>query len=93
MPSVQVLDVRDNDLLIRYSRLVCGSYSSGQCFAFSFLPTVPHGSAVAVQLIVPPVGSIEDVHLQAGVPCRAHHKKLAVEINDELLCFGPKEIE
>jgi hypothetical protein len=33
--------------------LICGSCSSGQGFAYSFLPTLPHGSAVAVQLEVP----------------------------------------
>jgi len=28
---------------------------------------------LAVRLMVPAVGSIEDFHLQVGVPCRAHH--------------------
>ncbi len=39
------------------------------------LPSNPPGSAVHSQLFVPPVGPIEDLHLQAGVPCRAHIKK------------------
>ena len=30
---------------------------------------------LAVRLTVPPVGSVEDFHLQVGAPCRAHHKK------------------
>ena len=30
---------------------------------------------LAVRLTVPPVGSVEDFHLQAGAPCRAHQKK------------------
>jgi hypothetical protein len=34
-------------------RLLCGSCSSGQGFAYSFLPTLPHANAVAVQLGVP----------------------------------------
>ncbi len=35
------------------SRLICGSCSSGQSFACSFLPTPPRDDAVAVQLGVP----------------------------------------
>ena len=34
-------------------RLVCGSCSSGRSFACGFLPTSPHGDAVAVRLGVP----------------------------------------
>jgi len=34
-------------------RLLCGSCSSGQGFAHSFLPTLPRGNAVAVRLGVP----------------------------------------
>ena len=30
---------------------------------------------LAVRLMVPAVGPIEDFHLQVSVPCRAHHKK------------------
>ena len=30
---------------------------------------------LAVQLMVPTAGPIEDLHLQVSVPCRAHHKK------------------
>ncbi|RLA29166.1 MAG: hypothetical protein DRR11_15665, partial [Gammaproteobacteria bacterium] len=30
---------------------------------------------LAVRLIIPPVGLIEDFHLQVSAPCRAHHKK------------------
>ena len=36
-----------------HGRLVCGSCSSGQSFAFSFLPASPHEATVAVQLGVP----------------------------------------
>ena len=72
---MQVLDVRDSRLLIQRGRLVCDFCSSGLCFAFGFLPTVPRGSAVAVRLTVPPAGPVEDFHLQAGAPCRAHNPK------------------
>ncbi len=37
------------------SRLVCTSCSSGQEFAYSFLPTPPRGDAVAVRLGVPAI--------------------------------------
>ena len=32
-------------------------------------------TALAVRLMVPATGPIEDLHLQASVPCRAHKKK------------------
>ncbi len=32
-------------------------------------------TALAVWLTVPATGPVEDLHLQASVPCRAHHKK------------------
>ena len=32
-------------------------------------------AALAVQLTVPRVGSVEDFHLQEGAPCRAHKKR------------------
>ena len=32
-------------------------------------------AALAVQLTVPRVGSVEDFHLQEGAPCRAHQRK------------------
>jgi hypothetical protein len=30
---------------------------------------------LAVRLTVPPVGPVEDLHLQVGAPCRAHQKR------------------
>jgi hypothetical protein len=30
---------------------------------------------LAVRLTLPPVGRVEDFHLQVGAPCRAHQKK------------------
>jgi len=77
MPSGQVSDFRDICLLIRHAGLLCGSCSSGQRFAFGFLPTIPHNTAVAVQLTLPPDGRVEDLHLQVGAPCRAHTTKKA----------------
>jgi hypothetical protein len=38
-----------------YGCLVYGSCSSGRDFAYSFLPTLPCGNAVAVQLVVPAI--------------------------------------
>ena len=49
-------DYRASDLVASSPRcgcLLCGSCSSGRGFACSFLPTTPHGDAVAVRLAVP----------------------------------------
>jgi len=35
--------------------------------------------ALALRLTIPPVGLVEDFHLQVGAPCRAHHQKRAAE--------------
>jgi hypothetical protein len=40
--------------------------------SFRFHLTV---DTLAVKLTVPPVGSIEDLHLLVGAPCRAHKNK------------------
>src|SRR3989337_327180 len=87
MPSVQVLDFEVIGLLIRHGRLLCGFCSSGQRFAFGSLKTFPHGKALSVQLTVPPVGSVEDLHLQVDAPCRAHNKK-GVRSSARLRFFG-----
>ena len=73
--SVQLLDFEDICLLIQHRRLIYDSCSSGQHFACGFLQTVPHETALAVRLMVPAAGPIEDFHLQVSVPCRAHKKK------------------
>src|SRR5210317_1279396 len=75
MLSVQVLDFEDNRLLIQHDRLICDSCSSGQRFACGFLQLTPHDANLAVRLILPPVGCIEDLHLQVSAPCRAHDTK------------------
>jgi hypothetical protein len=94
MPSGQVWDFTDNCLLIRHAGLLCGSCSSGQRFAFGFLPTVPYNTAVAVQLTLPPDGRVEDLHLQVGAPCRAHNKKgLASLANPLILLAGATGLE
>ena len=41
--SVQVPGFEDSGLLTHCGRLVCGSCSSGQCFAFDFLQIPPRG--------------------------------------------------
>ena len=40
----------------------------------SFRPPVTRG-ALAVQLTLPRVGCVEDLHLRVSAPCRAHEKK------------------
>jgi len=75
MPSDQMSDFRDIRLLIRQAGILCGSCLSGQRFAFGFLPTIPHNTAVAAQLTLLPDRRVEDLHLQVGAPCRAHNRK------------------
>jgi hypothetical protein len=40
---------------------------------------------LAVRLTLPPVGRVEDFHLPAGAPCRAHNKKAATYSTWQLL--------
>jgi len=53
--------------------LISGFCSSPRAFALGFLPTPPHGDAVALSL---PFGFSytwrEDLHLTSYVPCPAH---------------------
>ena len=79
--------------------LICGSCSSGRDFAYSFLPTMPRGRAVAVRLVVPAIGPTGDLHPQViqpspqrpeqrlsrrYAPCLAHHEKAAPQMGDGL---------
>jgi hypothetical protein len=48
---------------------------------------------LAVQLMVPAVGPIEDFHLQVSVPCRAHHKKTPFSITKTRLIIVPRGFE
>ena len=75
MLSIQVSDFEDIRLLIQHDRLIYDSCSSGQRFACSFLQPTPHDGNLAVRLTLPPVGCVEDLHLQVSAPCRAHKKK------------------
>ena len=73
----------------RYGCLLCGSCSSGQEFACSFLPTTPRDGAVAVQLAVPAIRvrrglpppshrlatTANRMALSRHAPCLAHHGK------------------
>ena len=75
MSSVQLLDFEDNCLLVRHDRLYAIPVRQA-----SVLPAASFGfglatDTLAVQLTVPAAGSVENFHLQAGVPCRAHNKK------------------
>ena len=56
--------------------------------AASFRPRLT-AAALAVRLTVPPVGPVEDSHLQVGVPCRAHTKKAASLMEAALSSGGP----
>src|SRR5690554_26087 len=57
-PSVQVLGFGDIGRLTRCGRLICGSCSSGQCFACGFLQIPPRGG--------------HPCRSASGSPCRAH---------------------
>ena len=63
MPSIQGLDFEDHGLLVRHSRRLCGSCSSGQRFAFGFLQIPPRGGH--------PCRSADDSSCQArgGLTC------------------------
>src|SRR5210317_1811595 len=79
MLSIQVSDFEDIRLLIQHDRLIYDSCSSGQRFACSFLQPTPHDGNLAVRLTLPPVGCVEDLHLQVSAPCRAHKTKRAAK--------------
>jgi hypothetical protein len=79
MSSVQLLDFEDIGLLVRHGRLYAIPVRQA-----SVLPAASFGfgltaDTLAVRLTVPAAGSVENFHLKAGVPCRAHHKKGAVK--------------
>ena len=54
--------------------------SSGQRFASGFLQIRSRPRHPCLWLTLPLAGCVEDFHLQAGAPCRAHHKKAPDEI-------------
>jgi len=72
IPSVQLLDFEDIGLLVRHGRLYAipvrraGALPAAS-FGFSLAT-----DTLAVRPTVPAAGSVENFHLQAGVPCRAH---------------------
>jgi len=75
MSSVQLLDFKDIGLLVRHGRLYAIPIRQ-----VSVLPAASFGfglttDTLAVRLTVPAAGSVENFHLQAGVPCRAHQNK------------------
>ena len=75
MSSVQVLDFESIGPLVPHGCLYAVPVRQA-----SALPAASFGfrlatNTLAVRLTVPPVGSVEDFHLQVGAPCRAHQKK------------------
>ena len=51
---------------------------------------------LAVRLMVPTVGPIEDFHLKVGVPCRAHHKNSQDTLKTAILAVNhipPRGVE
>jgi hypothetical protein len=74
-----------DSLPYRYRTLKIMAFSSG-CHASYTIPVrqgraLPAASfrfhlamdTLAVRLTIPPIGLVEDFHLQVGAPCRAHH--------------------
>jgi len=75
MLSVQVLDFRDNGLLVQHGRLYVISVRQTSALppaSFRFHLAM---DTLAVQLTIPLAGFVKDFHLQVSAPCRAHHKK------------------
>ena len=58
-------------------RLVCGSCSSGRSFACGFLPTSPHGDAVAVRLGVPVIETPRGLAPPSHFPTRFRYRLTA----------------
>ena len=75
MPSVQVLDFEDICLLIRHGRLYAVSVRQASALPAASFRFHLAMDTLAVRLTVPPVGRVEDFHLQVSAPCRAHKKK------------------
>jgi hypothetical protein len=70
--SGQVLDFEDIGLLIRSACLYALPVRQASVLpSASFRPHLTMDT-LAVRLTLPPVGWVEDFHLQAGAPCRAH---------------------
>src|SRR5512135_521770 len=79
--------IYDHALPYRYRTLKTFDLSSGMAASYaisvrraSVLPAASFRfhlamDTLAVRLTVPPVGSVEDFHLQVNAPCRAHKKK------------------
>ena len=73
--SVQVSDFEDIRRLIQLARLYAVPVrraSASPAASFRFHLAV---DTLAVRLTIPPVGLVEDFHLQVSAPCRAHVPK------------------
>src|SRR5262249_21368470 len=70
--SIQVSDFEEIGLLIQLARLYAISVRRASALpaaSFRFHLTM---DTLAVRLTIPPVGLVEDFHLQMSAPCRAH---------------------
>src|SRR5207253_3782394 len=70
--SVQVLDFEDICLLIQLARLYAVSVRQASALPAASFRFHLAMDTLAVRLTIPPVGLVEDFHLQVRAPCRAH---------------------
>ena len=73
--SVQVSDFEDICLLIQLARLYAVSVRQASALPAASFRFHLAMDTLAVRLTIPPVGLVEDFHLQVSAPCRAHHKQ------------------
>jgi hypothetical protein len=89
------------NLPYRFWTLKILAFSSGWCASYaipvrqgSVLPSASFRFGVtpdtlAVRLTIPPVGLVEDFHLQVNAPCRAHQKETGLPIGSPV---GPSQL-
>jgi len=70
--SVQVSDFEDICLLIQLARLYAVSVRQASALPAASFRFHLAMDTLAVRLTIPPVGLVEDFHLQVRAPCRAH---------------------
>ena len=73
--SVQVSDFEDIGLLIQLARLYAISVRQASALPAASFRFHLAMDTLAVRLTIPPVGLVEDFHLQVRAPCRAHPYK------------------
>jgi len=72
--SVQVSDFEDICLLIQLARLYAVSVRRASALPAASFRFHLAMDTLAVRLTIPPVGLVEDFHLQVRAPCRAHKR-------------------